>query len=46
MVGRKDDLRDFERGVVAGAKWADLSISENDDLRGFSHTTIAGGKGK
>ena len=32
---------DFEHSMVAGARQADLSISENADLLGFSHTTIS-----
>ncbi len=40
-MGKKDDLSDFERGMVVGARRADLSISKNTDLLGFSHTTIS-----
>uniref|UniRef100_A0AAR2JRL1 Tc3 transposase DNA binding domain-containing protein n=1 Tax=Pygocentrus nattereri TaxID=42514 RepID=A0AAR2JRL1_PYGNA len=40
-TGKKGDLRDFERGVVVGARRAGLSISETADLLGFSHTTIS-----
>ena len=38
---KKGDLRDFERGVVVGARRAGLSISETADLVGFSRTTIS-----
>ncbi len=38
---QKGDLRDFERGMVVGARRAVLSISETADLLGFSHTTIS-----
>jgi len=40
-MGKKGDLNGFERGMVVGAKWAGLSISETADLLGFSRTTIA-----
>ncbi len=40
-MGKKGDLSDFERGMVVGPRWADLSISETADLLGFSHTTIS-----
>ncbi len=40
-MGKKGDLSDFERGMVVGARWAGLSISETPDLLGFSHTTIS-----
>ena len=33
---KKGDLSDFECGLVAGARWAGLSISETADLLGFS----------
>jgi len=36
-TGKKEDLRDFERGMVVGG----LSISQTADLLGFSHTTIS-----
>ncbi len=39
-MGKKGDLSDFERGMVVGARRADLSISKTADLLGFSHTTI------
>ncbi len=40
-MGKKDDLSDFERGMVVGARRAGLSISKTADLLGFSHTTIS-----
>ncbi len=40
-MGKKEDLSDFERGMVVGARRADLSISKTADLLGFSHTTIS-----
>ncbi len=40
-MGKKVDLSDFERGMVVGARWADLSISKPADLLGFSRTTIS-----
>lgn len=36
-IGRKGDSSDIERGMVAGARWADLSFSETADQLGFSH---------
>ncbi len=41
-MGKKGDLSDFERGMVVGARRADLSISKTPDLLGFSRTTISG----
>ncbi len=38
---KKRDLRDFERGIVVGARRTGLSISKTADLLGFSHTTIS-----
>ncbi len=38
---KKGDLSDFERGMIVGARRADLSISKTTDLLGFSRTTIA-----
>ncbi len=35
-MGKKEDLSDFERGMVVGARWAGLSISKTADLLGFS----------
>ncbi len=40
-MGKKEDLSDFERGMVVGARRAGLSISQTADLLGFSHTTIS-----
>ena len=37
----KGDLRDFERGMVVGARRAGLSISEAADLLGLSPITIS-----
>ncbi len=39
-MGKKGNLRDFERGMVVGARRTGLSISKTVDLLGFSHTTI------
>ncbi len=33
---KKGDFSDFERGMVVGARQADLSISKTADLLGFS----------
>ncbi len=38
-MGKKEDLCDFERGMVVDARRAGLSISKIADLLGFSHTT-------
>ncbi len=40
-MGKKEDLSDFERGMVVGARPAGLNISKTADLLGFSHTTIS-----
>ncbi len=40
-MGKKGDLRDFERGMVVGARRAGLNISKTADLLGFSLTTIS-----
>ncbi len=40
-MGKKEDLSDFERGMVVGARRAGLSISKTADLLGFSRTTIS-----
>ncbi len=40
-MGKKGDLRDFEREMVVGGRRAGLGISETADLLGFSHTTIS-----
>ncbi len=39
-MGKKEDLSDFERGMV-GARRTDLSISKTADLLWFSHTTLS-----
>ncbi len=39
-MGKKGDLSDFERGMVVGARQADLSISKTEDLLGYSHTIL------
>ncbi len=39
-MGKKGDLSDFERGMVVGARQADLSISKTADLLGFSHANL------
>lgn len=37
----KSDLSEFKRGLVVGARWAGLNISETNDLLGFlPHTFI------
>ncbi len=38
---KKEDLSDFERGMVVGVRRAELSISKTADLLGFSCTTIS-----
>ncbi len=38
---KKEDLSDFERGMVVSARRAGLSISKTADLLGFSHTTVS-----
>ncbi len=38
---KKEDLSDFERGMVVGGRQAGLSISKTADLLGFSCTTIS-----
>ncbi len=38
-MGKKGDLSVFERGMIVGARRADLSISKTADLLGFSCTT-------
>uniref|UniRef100_A0A8C2EN69 Tc1-like transposase DDE domain-containing protein n=1 Tax=Cyprinus carpio TaxID=7962 RepID=A0A8C2EN69_CYPCA len=40
-MGKKGDLSNFERGMVVGARWAGLSISQSAQLLGFSRTTIS-----
>ncbi len=39
-MGKKGDLRDFERGMFVGARRSGLSISKTTELLGFSRTTI------
>jgi len=39
--GNKDDLSNFEHGMVVDARWAGLSISQSAQLLGFSCTTIS-----
>lgn len=38
---KKVNLSGFERGIVGGARQADLSMSETTDFEGFSHTTTS-----
>ncbi len=40
-MGKKEDLSEFECGMVVGLRRTGLSISKNADLLGFSHTTIS-----
>jgi len=40
-MGKKGELSNFERGMVVGARQADLSISQSAQLLRFSHTTIS-----
>uniref|UniRef100_A0A803JTL4 Transposase Tc1-like domain-containing protein n=1 Tax=Xenopus tropicalis TaxID=8364 RepID=A0A803JTL4_XENTR len=40
-MGKKGDLSNFERGMVVGARWAGLSISQSAQLLGFLRTTIS-----
>uniref|UniRef100_A0A4W5NDM5 Acidic leucine-rich nuclear phosphoprotein 32 family member n=1 Tax=Hucho hucho TaxID=62062 RepID=A0A4W5NDM5_9TELE len=40
-MGKTSDLRDFERGMIVGARRAGSSISETATLLGFSRTTIS-----
>ncbi len=39
-MGKKWDLSGYERGIVVGARRADLSISKTADLLGFSRTNM------
>ena len=39
-MGKKEDLSDFERGMVVGARRAGLSISKTADLLGFSQPSL------
>ncbi len=41
QMGKKEDLSDFERGMVVGARRDGLSISKTADRLGFSCTTIS-----
>jgi len=38
---RKNYLSNFVHGMIVGARWAGLSISQSAQLLGFSHTTIS-----
>ncbi len=40
-MGKKEDLSDFERGMVVGPRRTGLSISKTADLLGFSLATIS-----
>jgi len=40
-MGKKGDLRNFERGMVVGARRGGLSISQSVQLLEFSCTTIS-----
>ncbi len=40
-MGKKEDLIDFERVMLVGARRAGLNISKTADLLGFSRTTIS-----
>ena len=40
-MGKKYDLSDCDRGIIAGARQGGLSILEIADLLGFSHTTVS-----
>uniref|UniRef100_A0AAY5JZ80 Transposase Tc1-like domain-containing protein n=1 Tax=Esox lucius TaxID=8010 RepID=A0AAY5JZ80_ESOLU len=40
-MGKKSDLNNLELGMVVGARWAGLSISQSAQLLGFSRTTIS-----
>ncbi len=40
-MGKKEDLSDFERVMVVGARRAGLSISKTADLLGFSRRAIS-----
>ncbi len=41
-MGKKGNLSVFERGMVVGARWVDLSISKTADLLGLSCITLSG----
>ncbi len=40
-MGKKEDLSDFEHGMIVGVRRAGLSISKTADLLGFSRTNIS-----
>jgi len=40
-MGKKGDLSIFEHGMVVGAIWPGLSISQSAQLLGFSRATIS-----
>ncbi|XP_029622184.1 acidic leucine-rich nuclear phosphoprotein 32 family member B isoform X4 [Salmo trutta] len=40
-MGKKRDLRDFERGMIVGSRRAGSSISQTAALLGFSRTTVS-----
>jgi len=40
-MGKKDDLGNFESGMIVGARRVGLSISQSAQFLGFSHTTIS-----
>jgi len=40
-MGKKGDLSHFENGMVVGARWAGLTISQSAQSLGLSRTTIS-----
>jgi len=40
-MGKKGYLSYFEHGMVVGARWAGLSITQSAQLLGFSRSTIS-----
>uniref|UniRef100_A0AAZ3QQF9 Acidic leucine-rich nuclear phosphoprotein 32 family member n=1 Tax=Oncorhynchus tshawytscha TaxID=74940 RepID=A0AAZ3QQF9_ONCTS len=40
-MGKKSDLRDFERGMIVGSRRAGSSISQTSALLGFSRTAVS-----
>jgi len=40
-MANDEDLSNFDRGMIVGARQAGRSVSETADLLGFSHTAIA-----
>ncbi|XP_031684127.1 acidic leucine-rich nuclear phosphoprotein 32 family member B-like isoform X2 [Oncorhynchus kisutch] len=40
-MGKKSDLRDFERGMIVGSRRAGSSISQTATLLGFSRTAVS-----